>query len=57
MGSGPTSLPRVGSGIPGLDHVSRGGFPAGRVVVVDGPAGSAKTVLAGQFLAAGAAGG
>lgn len=55
MGSGSTSLPRVETGIPGLDHVSQGGFPEGRVVVVAGPAGSAKTVLAGQFLAAGAA--
>ena len=51
----PPSLPKVGTGIPGLDHVSLGGFPRGRVVVVAGPAGSAKTVLAGQFLAAGAA--
>ena len=34
-----------------------GGFPEGRVVIVAGPAGSAKTVLAGQFLAAGAASG
>ncbi len=48
-------LARVATGIPGLDHVSMGGFPRGRVVVVAGPAGSAKTVLGGQFLAAGAA--
>src|SRR5689334_3542914 len=47
-------LPRVETGIPGLDHVSMGGLPRGRVAVVAGPAGSAKTVLAGQFLAAGA---
>lgn len=49
------SLPKIGTGIPGLDHVSLGGFPRGQVVLVAGPAGSAKTVLAGQFLAAGAA--
>ena len=49
-----TELARVESGIPGLDHVSMGGFPRGRVTVVAGPAGSAKTVLAGQFLATGA---
>ena len=55
MSAGATSLTRVETGIPGLDHVSQGGFPEGRVVVVAGPAGSAKTVLAGQFLAAGAA--
>jgi circadian clock protein KaiC len=47
-------LDRVQTGIPGLDHVTIGGFPRGRVAVVAGPAGSAKTVLAGQFLATGA---
>ncbi|MGZ4593028.1 MAG: circadian clock protein KaiC [Actinomycetes bacterium] len=46
-------LPRITTGVPGLDHVAMGGFPLGRVAVVAGPAGSAKTVLAGQFLAAG----
>ena len=48
---------RIATGVPGLDHVAFGGFPAGRVVAVAGPAGSGKTVLAGQFLAAGAAAG
>jgi circadian clock protein KaiC len=48
------ALPRVETNIPGLDHILLGGFPRGRVVVVAGPAGSAKTVLAGQFLAGGA---
>jgi circadian clock protein KaiC len=57
MPAGAERLPRVETGIPGLDHVAQGGFPRGRVVVVAGPAGSAKTVLAGQFLAAGAAAG
>ena len=50
----PPALPRVETGIPGLDDVSQGGLPRGRVTVVVGPAGSAKTVLAGQFLASGA---
>ena len=50
-------IERVATGISGLDHVTMGGFPKGRVVVIAGPAGSAKTVLAGQFLAAGAAAG
>ena len=50
----PLALPRVETGIPGLDDVSQGGLPRGRVTVVVGPAGSAKTVLAGQFLASGA---
>lgn len=52
-----SGLERVQTGVPGLDHVSLGGLPRGRVTVVAGPAGSAKTVLAGQFLAAGAAAG
>lgn len=55
--SGSPELGRIPTGIDGLDHVTLGGFPTGRVVVVAGPAGSAKTVLAGQFLAAGAAAG
>jgi circadian clock protein KaiC len=50
----PPALPRVATGILGLDEVSQGGLPRGRVTVVAGPAGSAKTVLAGQFLASGA---
>jgi len=49
------AIDRIPTGIPGLDHVTMGGFPRGRVTVIAGPAGSAKTVLAGQFLAAGAA--
>ena len=51
------AIDRIPTGIPGLDHVTMGGFPRGRVAVIAGPAGSAKTVLAGQFLAAGAASG
>ena len=54
MSTEPQVLPRVATGIQGLDHVSQGGLPRGRVTVVAGPAGSAKTVLAGQFLATGA---
>jgi circadian clock protein KaiC len=50
----PPALPRVETGIPGLDDVSQGGLPRGRVTMVAGPTGSAKTVLAGQFLASGA---
>lgn len=30
------SVPKVETGIPGLDHVSMGGFPRGRVVVATG---------------------
>lgn len=46
-------LPRIASGIPGLDHVSGGGLPAGEVTLLAGATGAGKTVLAGQFVAVG----
>lgn len=46
-------LERLETGIPGLDHILNGGLPLGRTMLVTGTAGSAKTVLASQFLAAG----
>jgi circadian clock protein KaiC len=39
--------------IPGFDHIAYGGLPRGRTTLVSGSAGSSKTVLAAQFLAAG----
>lgn len=36
--------------IPGFDHISRGGLPEGRTTLISGSAGSAKTVLAVQYL-------
>jgi len=51
LGSG---VPKLETGIPGFDYVAMGGLPCGRVTVVCGAAGSAKTVFAGQFLAEGA---
>lgn len=42
------------TGIRGLDKVLCGGFPAGRTTVVTGGPGSGKTVLALQYLIAGA---
>jgi circadian clock protein KaiC len=47
------ALPRIETGIPGFDHVTAGGLPRGRATLVCGPAGSAKTVFAGQFLVEG----
>jgi circadian clock protein KaiC len=47
------SVPKLETGIPGFDHITMGGLPTGRTTVVIGPAGSAKTVMAGQFLAEG----
>jgi circadian clock protein KaiC len=44
---------KLPSGIDGLDHIAKGGIPIGRTTLVAGTAGSAKTVFAVQFLAAG----
>ncbi len=44
---------KIPTGVPGLDHIADGGLPKNRVTLVSGASGSAKTVLAGQFLAAG----
>jgi circadian clock protein KaiC len=51
--TGP-ELPKVTSGIPGLDQITGGGLPLGRTTLVSGPAGSGKTLLGLQFLVAGA---
>lgn len=45
---------RLSSGIEELDDVLGGGFPAGRLFLIEGPPGSGKTTLALQFLLAGA---
>lgn len=39
------------SGVPGLDEITGGGFPEGRLSVVAGEAGLGKTILSLQFLA------
>ncbi|CAH2602040.1 KaiC-like protein 2 [Rhodovastum atsumiense] len=44
---------KVPSHIPGFDHIADGGLPLGRTTMVSGTAGSAKTILAAQFLAEG----
>ncbi len=46
-------LEKLPTGVPGLDHILNGGLPRGRTTLVTGTAGSAKTVLGAQFLAAG----
>jgi circadian clock protein KaiC len=48
-------VPRVASGIDGLDAVTGGGLPRERLTLVSGTAGSGKTLLAVQFLAEGIA--
>ena len=44
---------RQSTGIPGLDHILRGGFLPSRVYLVYGEAGSGKTTFGLHFLAAG----
>ena len=41
--------------IEGFDLIAEGGLPKGRATLVSGTSGSAKTVIAAQFLAAGIA--
>lgn len=41
---------RCSSGIPGLDHILTGGFPARRFYLIQGEPGTGKTTLALQFL-------
>ena len=49
-------IQRLRTGIPGLDAILQGGLPAGRATLVVGTAGSGKTVLGAQLLAAGVRG-
>ena len=60
VGAGPrTRFPpaRLSCGVPALDDMLGGGIPAGYSTLIVGPTGSGKTVLATEFLAAGAANG
>ena len=47
-------LARASTGITGLDQITGGGLPQGRVTLVAGSAGAGKTLLGLQFLVAGA---
>lgn len=51
--SGPAQ-PRMATGVEGLDDMLGGGLPRGCSVLIAGPSGSGKSILAAQFLAAGA---
>jgi len=52
--SGRLALPRLATGIEGLDDILEGGFPAHRIYLVEGEPGTGKTTLALQFLMEGA---
>jgi circadian clock protein KaiC len=47
-------LAKARTGIPGLDQITGGGLPQGRVTLVAGSAGAGKTLLGLNFLVAGA---
>jgi circadian clock protein KaiC len=47
-------MAKIRTGVPGVDLITHGGIPSGRTTLVAGTSGSAKTVLAMQFLTAGA---
>ena len=49
----PPSPRRLSTGIPGLDAMMNGGIPEGDSVLVAGPSGTGKSVLATQFIAEG----
>jgi circadian clock protein KaiC len=44
-----SELPRVATGIPGLDLVLAGGFFETGVYIIEGPAGAGKTIIANQI--------
>ncbi len=47
-------MERIPSGIPGLDKLIEGGFPAGRSVLVSGGCGTGKTIFTMQYIYEGA---
>jgi len=53
-GSQPAPGERLAMGVPRLDEMLGGGVPSGYSLLVAGPAGSGKTILATAFLAEGA---
>jgi circadian clock protein KaiC len=50
----PQARERLSIGVKGLDDMLGGGIPAGYSVLLAGPSGSGKSVLAAQFISAGA---
>jgi len=48
------SIPRIKTGIPGLDEILNGGFPENSTILITGEAGSSKTIFGFQFIYKGA---
>ena len=53
MGKEHGTIEKLETGISGFDFIADGGLPKGRITLLSGMAGSAKTVFAAQFLAEG----
>ena len=51
--AGPPQLQRISMGVPHLDEMLGGGLPRGHSLLVVGPSGSGKSILASAFLAEG----
>jgi circadian clock protein KaiC len=49
MSVDPTALPRLGTGVPGLDRVLAGGLFQRSIYIVEGPPGAGKTILGNQI--------
>jgi circadian clock protein KaiC len=45
---------RISTGVPGLDRLLHGGMPEGHTMLLSGPTGSGKTIIATRFLQEGA---
>ena len=52
---GADAVERYSSGVPGLDEMTHGGWLRNSIIIVRGPTGSGKTMLAGLYARAGAA--
>ncbi len=50
----PARLPKVSTGIKGLDEITGGGLPAGRATLICGGPGCGKTLLSTSFIVQGA---
>jgi circadian clock protein KaiC len=53
--AGEENVERYSSGVAGLDEMTRGGWLRNSIIIVRGPTGSGKTMLAGLYARAGAA--